>query len=130
MTHSKLAGVRVMIVDDSMTIRRSAELLLGPEGCDVIHAVDGFDALGKITNRNPDLIFVDLVMPRLNGYQTCALLRRNGKYGATPVVMLSSKDNTFDKAQGRMAGCDDHLAKPFTKENLLSAVRAHVARCR
>jgi twitching motility two-component system response regulator PilG len=122
----RLNGVRVMVIDDSNTIRRSAEMFLRQAGCEVVLAEDGFDALGKVASEPPDLIFVDIVMPRLDGYQTCALLKKSGKHRATPVVMLSSKDSAFDRAKGRMAGSDEHLTKPFTKESLLRAVEAHV----
>jgi twitching motility two-component system response regulator PilG len=120
-----VAGLRIMIVDDSRTIRRSAELMLRQEGCQVLHAVDGFDALGKAEQSRPDLVFVDILMPRLDGYQTCALLKKNATLASTPVVMLSSRDNMFDRARGRLAGSGEHLGKPFTKEALIGAVRAH-----
>ena len=122
-----LTGVRVMVIDDSNTIRRSAEIFLMQAGCQVILAENGFDALAKIADHQPDLIFVDIMMPRLDGYQTCALIKKNGKYGATPVIMLSSKDSLFDRARGRMVGSDQYLTKPFTKESLLKAVEQHLA---
>ena len=121
-----LKGVKVMVIDDSNTIRRSAEILLLQAGCVVILADDGFDALAKITDHQPDLIFVDIMMPRLDGYQTCALIKKNAKFHQTPVVMLSSKDGLFDRARGRMVGSDQYLTKPFTKESLLKAVANHV----
>ena len=123
---SKLAGLKVLVIDDSKTIRRTAETLLSKEGCEVFTAVDGFDALSKIADHQPAIIFVDIMMPRLDGYQTCALIKKNGKFHTTPVVMLSSKDGLFDRARGRMVGSDQYLTKPFTKESLLKAVAAHV----
>ncbi|MDA8107413.1 MAG: response regulator [Betaproteobacteria bacterium] len=122
-----LAGVRVMVIDDSNTIRRGAEVFLLQAGCSVILAEDGFDALAKIADHQPDMIFVDIVMPRLDGYQTCALIRKSPKFCATPVVMLSSKDGLFDRARGRMVGSNEYLTKPFTKASLLRAVAAHAA---
>jgi twitching motility two-component system response regulator PilG len=120
-----LAGVKVMVIDDSNTIRRSAEIFLLQAGCTVILAEDGFDALAKIIDHRPDIIFIDIMMPRLDGYQTCALLRKNAQFGDTPVVMLSSKDGLFDRARGRMVGSDWYLTKPFTKDELLKAVAKH-----
>jgi twitching motility two-component system response regulator PilG len=121
-----LQGVKVMVIDDSNTIRRSAEIFLLQAGCTVILAEDGFDALAKIADHQPDLVFVDIMMPRLDGYQTCALIKKNSRFHAMPVVMLSSKDGLFDRARGRMVGSDQYLTKPFTKESLLKAVAAHV----
>jgi len=121
-----LSGVKVMVIDDSNTIRRSAEIFLLQAGCTVILAEDGFDALAKIADHQPDLVFVDIMMPRLDGYQTCALIKKNAKFHGTPVIMLSSKDGLFDRARGRMVGSDQYLTKPFTKESLLKAVAAHV----
>jgi len=121
-----LDGLRVMVIDDSKTIRRTAETLLKKEGCKVITATDGFDALSKIADHNPQIIFVDIMMPRLDGYQTCALLKNNQLYRSTPVIMLSSKDGLFDKAKGRIVGSEQYLTKPFTREELLSAIRRHV----
>jgi len=121
-----LSDLKVMIIDDSKTIRRSAESLLKKEGCEVITAVDGFEALSKITANNPDLIFVDIMMPRLDGYQTCALIKHNKQYKNTPVIMLSSKDSIFDRARGRIVGSDQYLTKPFTKEDLIGAIKDHV----
>jgi twitching motility two-component system response regulator PilG len=120
-----LKGVKVMVIDDSNTIRRSAEIFLNQAGCEVILAQDGFDALAKITDHQPDLVFVDIMMPRLDGYQTCSLIKRNARYRGTPVIMLSSKDGLFDRARGRMVGSDEYLTKPFTKDTLLKAVREH-----
>jgi len=122
-----LTGARVMVIDDSNTIRRSAEIFLTQAGCQVILAENGFDALVKIADHQPDLIFVDIMMPRLDGYQTCQLIKKNAKYKETPVIMLSSKDSLFDRARGRMVGSDEYLTKPFTKESLLKAVEAHLA---
>ncbi|HSC79114.1 MAG TPA: response regulator [Chitinolyticbacter sp.] len=123
---SNLAGIKVMVIDDSNTIRRSAEIFLGQAGCEVILAEDGFDALAKISDHLPDVVFVDVMMPRLDGYQTCSLIKKNPRYKATPVIMLSSKDGLFDRARGRMVGSDEYLTKPFTKDSLLAAVGAHV----
>ncbi|MBB5018019.1 twitching motility two-component system response regulator PilG [Chitinivorax tropicus] len=120
-----LKGVKVMVIDDSNTIRRSAEIFLGQAGCEVILAEDGFDALAKITDFHPDLIFVDVMMPRLDGYQTCSLIKKHPRFKATPVIMLSSKDGLFDRARGRMVGSDEYLTKPFTKDSLLQAVGQH-----
>ncbi len=125
MDNDGLKGVKVMVIDDSNTIRRSAEIFLNQAGCEVILAQDGFDALAKIADHEPDVVFVDIMMPRLDGYQTCSLIKRNAKYRATPVIMLSSKDGLFDRARGRMVGSDQYLTKPFTKDTLLTAVREH-----
>ena len=118
-------GVKVMVIDDSNTIRRSAEIFLNQVGCEVILAQDGFEALAKIADHQPDVVFVDIMMPRLDGYQTCSLIKRNSRYRATPVIMLSSKDGLFDRAKGRLVGSDLYLTKPFTKDTLLRAVREH-----
>jgi twitching motility two-component system response regulator PilG len=118
--------VRVLVIDDSHTIRRSAELYLRQAGCEVILAEDGFDALVKITDHQPQIIFVDIMMPRLDGYQTCALIKRHPKFASTPVIMLSSKDGLFDRARGRLAGSDLYITKPFTRDGLLKAVFDHV----
>jgi twitching motility two-component system response regulator PilG len=120
-----LAGTKVMVIDDSNTIRRSAEIFLLKTGCEVILAEDGFDALAKITDHQPQVIFVDIMMPRLDGYQTCALIKKNPRLRDTPVIMLSSKDGLFDRARGRLVGSDEYLTKPFTKDSLLEAVRRH-----
>jgi twitching motility two-component system response regulator PilG len=114
-----------MVIDDSITIRRSAEIFLKSAGCTVILAEDGFDALAKISNEHPDLIFVDIMMPRLDGYQTCSLIKRNARYKSTPVIMLSSKDGLFDRARGRMVGSDQYLTKPFTQDSLIETVQAY-----
>jgi twitching motility two-component system response regulator PilG len=116
-----------MVIDDSNTIRRSAEIFLGQAGCVVILAEDGFDALAKITDHQPDVIFVDIMMPRLDGYQTCALIKKNAQFSSTPVIMLSSKDGLFDRARGRMVGSDQYLTKPFTREALIDAVGTCIA---
>ncbi|NMF97685.1 response regulator [Aromatoleum toluolicum] len=123
-----LTGLKVMVIDDSNTIRRSAEIFLTNSGCQVLLAEDGFDALAKIADHHPDVIFVDIMMPRLDGYQTCALIKKNAQLAATPVIMLSSKDGLFDRARGRMVGSDEYLTKPFTKDSLLKAVATHAAR--
>ena len=119
-------GLKVMVIDDSKTIRRTAETLLKKEGCDVVTATDGFEALAKIADEKPDIVFVDIMMPRLDGYQTCALIKSNRTFKKTPVVMLSSKDGLFDRARGRIVGADQYLTKPFTKDDLLGAIRTHV----
>ena len=121
-----LAGLKVMVIDDSNTIRRSAEIFLAQAGCEVVLAEDGFDALAKIADSRPDVIFVDIMMPRLDGYQTCALIKNNQIFKATPVIMLSSKDGLFDKARGRIVGSEQYLTKPFTREELLGAIRRYV----
>ena len=123
-----LAGVKVMVIDDSNTIRRSAEIFLVQAECRVVLAEDGFDALAKIADHQPDIIFCDILMPRLDGYQTCALIKKNAQFAATPVIMLSSKDGLFDRARGSMAGSDQYLTKPFTKDGLLAMVAAHAPR--
>jgi twitching motility two-component system response regulator PilG len=120
-----LKGIKVMVIDDSNTIRKSAEIFLRPFGCEVILAEDGFDAMSKIVENQPDIIFVDITMPRLDGYQACKLIKNNPIYQSTPVIMLSSKDGLFDKARGRMAGSNDYLTKPFTAEGLLSIIRSY-----
>lgn len=118
--------LKVMVIDDSKTIRRTAETLLKKAGCDVFTAVDGFDALAKIADNQPNIIFVDIMMPRLDGYQTCALIKNNSRFKTTPVIMLSSKDGLFDRAKGRIVGSDQYLTKPFSKDELLGAIKAHV----
>jgi twitching motility two-component system response regulator PilG len=117
------SGFKVLVIDDSNTIRRSAEIFLKQGGHDVLLAEDGFDALAKVNDYQPNLIFCDILMPRLDGYQTCAIIKRNAKFSSVPVVMLSSKDGVFDKARGRMVGSQDYLTKPFTKDQLLQTVR-------
>ena len=115
-------GAKVLVIDDSNTIRRSAEIFLRQGGHEVVLAEDGFDALAKVNDHDPELIFCDILMPRLDGYQTCAIIKRNARFAGVPVVMLSSKDGVFDKARGRMVGSQDYLTKPFTKDQLLQAV--------
>ncbi|EZQ01661.1 MULTISPECIES: twitching motility response regulator PilG [unclassified Acinetobacter] len=122
-----LQNIKVMVIDDSKTIRRTAETLLQREGYDVVTAVDGFEALSKIAETRPDIIFVDIMMPRLDGYQTCALLKNSQNFQHIPVVMLSSKDGMFDQAKGRVVGSDEYLTKPFSKDELLNAIRKLVA---
>lgn len=126
-TGSNLQGLRVMVIDDSRTIRRTAETLLVREGCNVVTATDGFEALSKIADHNPQIIFVDIMMPRLDGYQTCALIKNNQTFKTVPVIMLSSKDGLFDKARGRIVGSEQYLTKPFTREELLGAIRTYVS---
>jgi twitching motility two-component system response regulator PilG len=121
-----MQSLKVMVIDDSKTIRRTAETLLKKEGCEVVTATDGFEALAKIADEKPDIIFVDIMMPRLDGYQTCALIKNNQVFKETPVIMLSSKDGLFDRARGRIVGSDQYLTKPFTKDELLGAIREHV----
>ena len=123
----QFSGLTVMVVDDSKTIRKTADTLLKKAGCEVITAEDGFDALAKIVDYKPDIIFVDIMMPRLDGYQACALIKNNKDFKNTPVIMLSSKDGLFDKAKGRIVGSDQYLTKPFSKEELLGAIKTHVA---
>lgn len=123
----KLSGIKVMVIDDSNTIRKTAEIFLLQAGAQVVLAEDGFDALAKINDHLPNVVFCDILMPRLDGYQTCALIKKNSKHKSTPVIMLSSKDSLFDRARGRMVGSDEYLTKPFSKENLLKAVEAHLA---
>ena len=120
-------GMKVLVIDDSNTIRRSAEIFLKQGGHEVVLAEDGFDALAKVNDYQPDLIFCDILMPRLDGYQTCALIKKSARFHATPVVMLSSKDGLFDRARGAMVGSSAYLTKPFSKDSLLSAVREHTA---
>jgi twitching motility two-component system response regulator PilG len=124
----ELSGLKVMVVDDSNTIRRSAEIFLGQAGFSVILAEDGFDALAKVADHDPDLVFCDILMPRLDGYQTCALIKKSPRFREIPVIMLSSKDGLFDRARGRMVGSDQYLTKPFTKDSLLQAVATHARR--
>ena len=121
-----LDGLKVMVIDDSKTIRRTAETLLKKSGCEVVTAIDGFEALSKILEHRPDIIFVDIMMPRLDGYQTCALIKNNKMFKETPVIMLSSKDGLFDRARGRIVGSEQYLTKPFTKDELLGAITKYV----
>ena len=127
-TSSHLKGLKVLVIDDSKTIRKTAETLLAKEGCEVYTAVDGFDALAKVADYTPDIVFVDIMMPRLDGYQTCSLIKHNKVFKSIPVIMLSSKDGLFDKARGRIVGSEQYLTKPFTREELLGAIRRHVAK--
>ena len=120
------SALKVMVIDDSKTIRRTAETLLKNVGCEVITAIDGFDALAKIVDHHPHIIFVDIMMPRMDVYQTFALIKSNRAFKSTPVIMLSSKDGLFDKAKGRIVGSDQFLTKPFSRDELLSAIKAHV----
>ncbi len=122
-----LNGLKILVVDDSKTIRRTAETLLTKEGCQVFTAIDGFDALSKIADYQPDLIFVDIMMPRLDGYQTCSLIKHNKVFKKTPVIMLSSKDGLFDRARGRIVGSEQYLTKPFTKDELLGAISNQIS---
>ncbi|MGE5640233.1 MAG: response regulator [Clostridia bacterium] len=130
MSDAAAGRIKVLVIDDSNTIRRSAEMFLRQAGYEVILAEDGFDALAKISDHEPQVIFVDIMMPRLDGYQTCALIKQNPALRSTPVIMLSSKDGVFDRARGRLAGSDRYLTKPFTKEALLEAVQQHARAAR
>jgi twitching motility two-component system response regulator PilG len=125
-SEAEAGAVKVLVIDDSNTIRRSAEIFLRQAGFDVILAEDGFDALAKISDHQPRVIFVDIMMPRLDGYQTCTLIKQHPRLKSTPVIMLSSKDGVFDRARGRLAGSDRYLTKPFTKEGLVEAVAQHL----
>ena len=125
--NNDLDGLKILVIDDSKTIRRTAETLLAKEGCEVFTAVDGFDALAKIADHHPDIIFVDIMMPRLDGYQTCSLIKNNQVFKGTPVIMLSSKDGLFDRARGRLVGSEQYLTKPFTKDELLGAIQTHTS---
>jgi twitching motility two-component system response regulator PilG len=127
-TEMDISGVKVMVIDDSKTIRRTAESLLKKAGCEVTTATDGFEALAMIADHHPDVIFVDIMMPRLDGYQTCALIKHNDVFKNIPVIMLSSKDGLFDRARGRIVGSEQYLTKPFTKDELLGAIRRYVKR--
>ena len=122
----KLSGIKVMVIDDSNTIRKTAEIFLLQAGAQVVLAEDGFDALAKINDHQPQVVFCDILMPRLDGYQTCAIIKRNLKFAGVPIIMLSSKDGLFDKARGRIVGSEQYLTKPFTREELIEAIRKHV----
>ena len=126
MAAAATGAIKVLVIDDSTTIRRSAELFLSQAGYEVILAEDGFDALAKIADHRPQVIFVDIMMPRLDGYQTCALIKKHPELKSTPVIMLSSKDGVFDRARGRLVGSDRYLTKPFTKEGLVEAITQHL----
>lgn len=123
---SEFSDLKVMVIDDSKTIRRTAEKLLSNAGCTVLTAENGFEALPIINSQRPDLLFIDILMPRLDGYQTCSLVKSNPKFSDIPVIMLSSKDGLFDRARGRVAGAEQYLTKPFTREDLLGAIRTHL----
>ncbi|MDO5056666.1 MAG: response regulator [Lautropia sp.] len=125
---NSIAGLKVMVIDDSNTIRRSAEIFLKRDGCTVILAENGFDALAKLSDNDPDIVFCDILMPRLDGYQTCALIKKSPRFRNTPVIMLSSKDGLFDRARGRLVGSEEYLTKPFTKDSLLKCVQEHSRR--
>lgn len=125
---NNIAGLKVMVIDDSNTIRRSAEIFLKRAGCIVILAENGFDALAKLSDNEPDIVFCDVLMPRLDGYQTCALIKKSPRFRKTPVIMLSSKDGLFDRARGRLVGSEEYLTKPFTKDSLLKCVEDHSMR--
>jgi twitching motility two-component system response regulator PilG len=120
-----ISGLKVMVIDDSNTIRRSAEIFLKQAGCEIVLAEDGFDALSKLSDHGPDIVFCDVLMPRLDGYQTCALIKKSPRFHDIPVVMLSSKDGLFDRARGRLVGSEEYLTKPFTKDSLLKCVAEH-----
>ena len=125
-SENEFNGLKVMVIDDSNTIRRTAETLLKKAGCDGLTADNGFEALPIISAHHPDILFIDIMMPRLDGYQTCALVKNNPKFRDIPVVMLSSKDGLFDRAKGRVVGAEQYLTKPFTREDLLGAIRTHL----
>ena len=125
-TDYSFAGIKVLIIDDSKTIRRTAELILQKAGCQVITALDGYESLALIVDHKPDIIFVDIMMPRLDGYQTCAVIKQNLAFQATPIIMLSSKDGLFDKARGRIVGAEQYLTKPFASHELLTAIKHYV----
>ncbi|MFH0341120.1 MAG: PleD family two-component system response regulator [Chromatiales bacterium] len=127
-TEKILCGVKVLVADDSNTIRRSAEIFLRKAGCEVVYGEDGFDALAKIPEFKPDLIFVDVMMPKLDGYQVCAVVKQHPRFKATPVIMLTSKDNVFDRARAKLLGADEYLTKPFTRDSLLNAVATYACR--
>ncbi len=123
---TEFSGLKVMVIDDSKTIRRTAEKLLSNAGCTVLTAENGFEALPIINNQHPDILFIDILMPRLDGYQTCSLVKSNPKFNSIPIIMLSSKDGLFDRAKGRVAGAEQYLTKPFTRDDLLDAIRTHL----
>ncbi|HEC85311.1 MAG: response regulator [Candidatus Parabeggiatoa sp. nov. 2] len=125
-SETSFEGIKVVVIDDSKTIRRTAETLLKKAGCEVITATDGFESLSKVMEAKPDIIFVDIMMPRLDGYQTCALIKNNQTFKKTPIVMLSSKDGLFERARGRIVGAEHYMTKPFTREELLNTIKAYV----
>ncbi|CAN5899582.1 twitching motility response regulator PilG [soil metagenome] len=127
-TEKILSGVKVLVADDSNTIRRSADIFLRKAGCEVVYGEDGFDALAKIPDFEPDLIFVDVMMPKLDGYQVCAVVKQHPRFRALPVIMLTSKDNVFDRARAKLLGADEYLTKPFTRDSLLNAVARYAFR--
>jgi len=124
--NTSLSGIKVALIDDSNTIRRSGEIFLTQAGYQVVLAVDGFDGLSKIVEHHPDVILLDVMMPRLDGYQTCALIKNNPEFNSTPVIMLTSKDSLFDRTRGRLMGADEYLVKPFNKKSLVDAISKHV----
>jgi len=126
MTETSFTGIKVIVIDDSKTIRRTAETLLKKAGCEVMTATDGFESLSKVMEYKPNIIFVDIMMPRLDGYQTCALIKNNQLFKKTPVVMLSSKDGLFERARSRIVGAEHYMTKPFTREELLNTIRNYV----
>ena len=121
-----LQGLKALVIDDSKTIRRTAETLLAKEGCEVLTAADGFEALSQIVDHHPDIILIDIMMPRLDGYQTCSVIKHNKVYRTIPVIMLSSKDGLFDRARGRLVGSEHYLTKPFTRDELIGAIQTHI----
>jgi twitching motility two-component system response regulator PilG len=124
--HTSLSAIKVALIDDSNTIRCSGEIFLTQAGFQVILAVDGFDGLSKVVEHHPDVILLDVMMPRLDGYQTCALIKNHPGFNATPVIMLTSKDSLFDRARGKLVGADEYLVKPFDKKNLVDAISKHM----
>lgn len=121
-----MSAKKVLIIDDSQTIRRSAENMLSSEHVEILTAEDGFQALSIIAEEKPHLIFIDIVMPRLDGYQACAIIKNNPDYRDIPVIMLTSKDGLFDRARGEVVGSDHYLTKPFTKDELLQSLQQHL----
>jgi twitching motility two-component system response regulator PilG len=126
MSETSFEGIKVVVIDDSKTIRRTAETLLKKAGCQVITATDGFESLSKVMEHQPNIIFVDIMMPRLDGYQTCALIKNNQTFKKIPIVMLSSKDGLFERARSRIVGAEHYMTKPFTREELLNTIKAYV----
>lgn len=125
-TEANFEGIKVVVIDDSKTIRRTAETLLKKAGCEVITATDGFESLSRVMEHHPNIIFVDIMMPRLDGYQTCALIKNNPAFKKIPVVMLSSKDGLFERARSRIVGAEHYMTKPFTREELLNTIKTYV----
>lgn len=128
MAEANNSATKVLIVDDSGTIRKAAVAILSKEGFDVATAEDGFSSFAKIVDFKPDIIFLDIMMPRLDGYQVCSVIKSNPQFKNTPVLMLSSKDSVFDKARGKIAGSEYFMTKPFSRDELLDAIRKHVSR--